>query len=242
MNENDAMLYRNGDDSRHVILQSRNVCKEFRIGENRLQVLKGISLDVFKGETLSLMGVSGAGKSTLLNILGGLDRPTEGSVVFEGIDVYRMSQFQRNEYRASRIGFIFQAYFLLPELDVLENVLLPAMRQLRWISRASYYRERAFELLNRVGLGERAGHRPSELSGGEQQRAAIARSLMNKPDIVLADEPTGNLDSKTGEQVLQYLFDLTVGEGRTLVLVTHNEAIASMCGRNLHIVDGRIDG
>lgn len=228
------------DAGRRVILESREIGKEFRIEQNRLEVLKGITLSVAEGETLSIMGASGAGKSTLLHILGGLDRPTRGTVLFDGRDVYRMSAVQRNEYRANRVGFIFQAYYLLPELDVLENVLLPSMRRLNWLNRAAACRERARELLEKVGLGERAHHRPTELSGGEQQRAAIARALMNAPDIVLADEPTGNLDSKTGEQVLQYLFALTRDQGRTLVLVTHNEAIASLCGRNVHIVDGRI--
>ncbi len=228
------------DASRRVILESRDVWKEFRIESNRLEVLKGITLPVYEGETLSIMGASGAGKSTLLHILGGLDRPTKGTVVFDERDVYRMSALQRNEYRANRVGFIFQAYYLLPELDVLENVMLPCMRRLNWLRRAAHYRERARELLSQVGLGERAHHRPTELSGGEQQRAAIARSLMNEPDIVLADEPTGNLDSKTGEQVLHYLFELTCDQGRTLVLVTHNETIAALCGRNVQVVDGRI--
>ncbi len=223
-----------------VLLESREVWKEFRVAQNRLQVLKGVTLSIDAGETLSIMGASGAGKSTLLHILGGLERPTSGSVLFDGRDVYRMSAKPRNEYRACRIGFIFQAYYLLPELDVLENVLLPCMRRLNWLRRTAYYRERAQDLLQKVGLGDRAHHRPTELSGGEQQRAAMARALMNGPDVVLADEPTGNLDSKTGMQVLQYLFGLTRDQGQTLVLVTHNEEIASMCGRNVHIVDGKI--
>jgi len=223
-----------------VFLSARDVRKTYSLDSTVIEVLRGVSIDVRRGESLSITGASGAGKSTLLHCLGGLDRPTAGSVSLDGQDLYAMSAAKRTEIRATRIGFVFQAYHLLPELDIADNVVLPALSRPGALARAKELRERARGLLDRVGLAARAAHRPLELSGGEQQRAALARALMNEPDIVLADEPTGNLDSVTGNSVLEYLFALTRGSGHTLVLVTHNEAVAAMCDRQLVLRDGRM--
>lgn len=222
------------------ILEAQGVHRHFALLRNRVDVLKGVDLAVGRGEALSIMGASGAGKSTLLHIMGGLDRPTKGTVLYEGRDLFSLSAARRTEYRADAFGFVFQSYHLLPELTIAENVLLPAMRKLAWIKQAKALREKALHLLEQVDLQDRATHRPMELSGGEQQRAALARALMNDPDIVLADEPTGNLDSRTGERVLEQLFALTKDRGHTLVLVTHNEAIAGRCDRVVHMKDGLI--
>ncbi|HBA82954.1 MAG TPA: hypothetical protein DCZ95_02555 [Verrucomicrobia bacterium] len=227
-------------DNRAVLLEAAGVEKVYSIERVKIQVLKGVSLSVRAGETVSIMGASGAGKSTLLHILGGLDCPTAGSVRFKGLDLYRLSNARRTDIRALRIGFVFQSYHLLPELDILENVMLPAMSRFGAWAMMAKHRKRACDLLASVGLAERAGHRPMELSGGEQQRAALARALMNDPEIVLADEPTGNLDSKTGDQVLHYLFALTRERGHTLMLVTHNEAVGAMCETRLVLQDGKL--
>jgi ABC-type lipoprotein export system ATPase subunit len=227
-------------DNREVLLEAKDIEKVYAIERVKIQVLKGVSLSVRVGETVSIMGASGAGKSTLLHILGGLDRPTVGTVHFKGMDLYRMSNNRRTEVRGTRIGFVFQSYHLLPELDILENVMLPALSRFGAWSSQPKHRERAQALLDSVGLAARAGHRPMELSGGEQQRAALARALMNDPEIVLADEPTGNLDSKTGDQVLHYLFALTKERGHTLMLVTHNEAVGAMCETRLVLQDGKL--
>lgn len=223
-----------------ILLEARNVHRSFSLLRNEIPVLCGIDLSIFQGEALCIMGASGAGKSTLLHILGGLDRPTRGTVLYGGNDLFRLSPARRTSLRARSFGFVFQSYHLLPELDIAENILLPAMRNLHWMHQAGRYREKAMDLLERVGLKERARHRPMELSGGEQQRAALARALMNDPEIVLADEPTGNLDSHTGDLVLHYLFSLTKERGRTLVLVTHNEEVAARCDRIVHMKDGQM--
>ncbi|MDH3345584.1 MAG: ABC transporter ATP-binding protein, partial [Kiritimatiellaceae bacterium] len=186
--------------------------------------------------TLSIMGASGSGKSTLLHILGGLDRPDSGDVLFEGSSLVRMKGPARASFRANRCGFIFQSYHLLPELDVLQNIMLPSMA-----SRCKDSKNRAKYLLDRVGLSGRIDHRPMELSGGEQQRVALARALMNEPDLILADEPTGNLDSHTGGNVLNSLFDLAQSEKLTLIMVTHNEEVARLCQRELVLKDGKLE-
>lgn len=222
------------------IIEARDVHRTYAMETSPVEVLKGVSLKVRRGETISVTGASGAGKSTLLHVLGGLDHPTAGQVFFEGRDLYALAESRRCEIRALNVGFVFQSYHLLPELDVLENVLLPAMSRLGAWRRLPDIRGRAVQLLERVGLGHRAQHRPAELSGGEQQRAAIARALMNEPEVILADEPTGNLDSVTGDQVLHYLFDLTKERGHTLVLVTHNESVAASCARRLVLRDGTL--
>ena len=227
-------------NSKDIHIEAWNLHRIYTIGKASLHVLKDVSLQVRRGETLSIMGASGAGKSTLLHILGGLDQPTGGQVLFNGQAIYHLPNRTRNEIRAKKIGFVFQAYHLLPELDVLENVMLPAMSRFGAVRMTGRNGQRAMDLLEKVGLGERAVHRPMELSGGEQQRVALARALMNDPEIVLADEPTGNLDSKTGDLVLRYLFDLTKERGHTLLVVTHNEAVAQRCDRQISLKDGSL--
>ena len=218
-----------------AILKANQLERVYTIGKTTLNVLKGVSMEVAAGETVSIMGESGSGKSTLLHVLGGLDTPKAGNVQFKGQSVYGMSPTRRARFRAENVGFVFQSFHLLPELDIVENVALPSMA--KRAGKASSM-ARARELLAEVGLAERIGHRPQELSGGEQQRVAIARALMNEPDIIFADEPTGNLDSKTGDKVLHYLFQLVESRRHTLVLVTHNQEVASRCSRELFLKDG----
>ena len=217
-----------------TVLEAEDIRRTYTIGRTTLEVLKGVSLEIGMGETVSIMGESGSGKSTLLHVLGGLDTPKSGTVRFQGRDVYGMSPARRSRFRAENVGFVFQAFHLLPELDILENVALPAMA----VRASEDPKARAAQLLEEVGLGERVGHRPQELSGGEQQRVALARALMNEPDLVLCDEPTGNLDSKTGDRVLHYLFQLVAERGHTLVLVTHSRDVAARCSRQLLLKDG----
>ena len=223
------------------ILQVEHLGKTYMLGKAVIPVLRDVSLAVRAGEVISIIGASGSGKSTLLHILGALDQPSGGTVRFQGRDLYALSAAQRTVVRGRHIGFVFQFYHLLPELDVLENVMLPALSA-AWNGAPAGMRDRAQSLLEAVGLAGRANHLPMELSGGEQQRAALARALMNHPDLVLADEPTGNLDSVTGGQVLEFLFALTRGEGRTLILVTHNIAVARLCDRVLELKDGCLQG
>jgi len=223
-------------------IEARGLYRSFAIGPRTIDVLRGVDLAVAPGERLAIVGASGSGKTTLLHILAGLDRPSAGVARLDGRDLYAMSDRARAALRRRRIGLVFQAYHLLPELSVFENVLLPArIGQLRRADFAAAH-QRARELLARVGLADRADHRPNELSGGEQQRAALARALMNDPDVVFADEPTGNLDSQSGDAVLQCLFELSAGPQRTVVLVTHNPEIAGRCDRIVHLRDGRIEG
>ena len=219
------------------LLSAENLRKTYRIREETVEVLKGASIHVRSGETVSIVGVSGAGKSTLLHILGGLDRPEEGRVVYDGSSIYDLSEGRRTALRGSHIGFVFQSYHLLPEMDILENVMLPAMALAKGRS-GREIASHARDLLVAVGMEGRIHHRSLELSGGEQQRVALARALMNNPDVVLADEPTGNLDSGTGGAVLDYLFALTRKKGHALVLVTHNDAVARTCDRMLRLKDG----
>lgn len=220
------------------ILAASGVCMHFMMGRQRIEVLGGVDVRVEEGESLCIRGASGAGKSTLLHILGGLERPSSGIVAFRGENLYRLGETRRAGLRARTLGFVFQAYHLLPELDVLENVALPTRSRRGRAGSVKEGRLRARALLDRVGLSHRLEHRPMELSGGEQQRVALARSLINDPAVVFADEPTGNLDSKTGAEVLDHLFALTRGERRTLVMVTHNEAVAERCERSLELRDG----
>lgn len=220
------------------IIEARAVSKTYKLDRTNIEVLRGVSLSVKAGETVSIMGASGSGKSTLLHLLGGLDQPSGGEVFFEGGNLQAISSARRTELRATAIGFVFQSYHLLHELDIVENIMLPAMSRPTAILRRVQIRKRALELLDRVGLSHRAKHRPLELSGGEQQRAALARALMNDPRLLLADEPTGNLDSKTGDQVLENLFALTRERGHTLVMVTHNQTVADLCQHRLVLRDG----
>jgi predicted ABC-type transport system involved in lysophospholipase L1 biosynthesis ATPase subunit len=220
-----------------TILRAEEVHKTYHIGRRSVEVLHGVSLTIHRGETISIMGASGAGKSTLMHILGGLDRPDSGDIFFEDTSLVKMNPAKRAAFRAKRCGFIFQSYHLLPELDVLQNVILPSMA----VGNGRDVKARAEELLEKVGLAGRMDHRPMELSGGEQQRVAIARALMNDPDLILADEPTGNLDSHTGENILNNLFDLAQSATRTLIIVTHNDAVARRCQRELVLKDGKLE-
>lgn len=211
--------------------------KTFKIGERDLTVLKGINLEIRRGELVAIMGASGAGKSTLLHIIGMLDRPTRGTVSFEGQDLFQLSEAAQAEFRNKRIGFVFQFHHLLPEFTALENACMPALIQRR--SPADVEVD-AVTLLNEVGLGDRLHHKPGELSGGEQQRVAVARALMQKPDLVLADEPTGNLDSHTGEALFALMRDLNKSRGTTFVIVTHNEKLSAQSDRIVYMQDGQI--
>ena len=219
------------------ILVARGLHKSYTLGTRELEVLRGIDVRVRRGEALVIVGASGAGKSTLLHLLGGLDAPSAGDVSLDGASLFAMSGAARTKLRNEQIGFVFQSYNLLPELDALENVCLPALMQPRARDGMA---QRGRELLKAVGLGERLEHRPSELSGGEQQRVAVARALMNRPALLLADEPTGNLDSKTGEAILDLLWRLREESGTTLVMVTHDQHVATRGERVLEIADGRI--
>lgn len=227
-----------------LILQAVGIHKSYRMGTAKVKVLKGVDLAVRQGDFSAVIGASGSGKSTLLHILGGLDRPDKGSVSFEGRDLSRIRARALNRYRNETVGFVFQFYHLLDELTVLENVLLPAMvsRSISgWFVARRAARRRAQELLEQMSLSDRARHKPYQLSGGERQRVAIGRALMNEPRLLLADEPTGNLDSATGNGILK-TFEQLNRAGQTIVMVTHDERIAARAGRTITLVDGRIEG
>lgn len=218
-------------------LQASGLRKSYAMGRRTLEVLRGVDLTVNHGEFLALRGASGAGKSTLLHLLGGLDRPDAGEVRFEGTQLNRLSASALPEFRNRHVGFVFQSYHLLPELDALENVALPARMARKPLAPTL---DRARELLRRVGLGERMEHLPAELSGGEQQRVCLARCLVNEPTLILADEPTGNLDSRTGTEILELLLQLRQEHGTTLVIATHDARVAERAGRVVSMADGRI--
>ena len=217
-----------------IQLKANDLVRSFRISRTTIPVLRGVSLEISGGEAVFLCGASGAGKTTLLYTLAGLETPESGTVEFEGSSLYDMGSDRLTQLRNRRMGFVFQSYFLLPELTALENVLVPAMIA----GRTSV--EKGSELLARVGLSERLHHLPSELSGGEQQRVAIARALINDPAILFADEPTGNLDSHTGEAIIDLLLGVARSDSRTLVVVTHDEHLARRGDRLLRIEDGRL--
>ena len=219
------------------LLSARNLSKSYALGKRTLDVLRGVNLEVMRGEFLALCGASGAGKSTLLHLMGGLDSPNSGEILFDGRDLARFSAAELAHFRNRRVGFVFQAYHLLPELTALENICLPA-RIGRLSARETEKRGR--ELLARVGLAERAEHKPSELSGGEQQRVAIARALIAGPELLLADEPTGNLDSRTGGEIIELLKRLHVESSMTLVIATHDARVAAHARRVVELADGRI--
>lgn len=225
-----------------VILKAENVHKSYRMGATKVNVLKGADLAVQEGEFVAIIGASGSGKSTLLHVLGGLDRPDKGVIQFDGRDLNRVRARELNKFRNERVGFVFQFYHLLDELSVLENVLLPAMVSrsvVGWMTSRRVARKRAADLLEQLGLGPRAGHKPYQLSGGERQRVAIGRALMNEPKLLLADEPTGNLDSATGNGILN-VFETLNRAGQTIVMVTHDERIARKAQRIVTLVDGRV--
>jgi len=219
------------------LITARNLHKTYALGRRTLEVLRGVDLTVARGDFLALRGASGAGKSTLLHLLGGLDTPNRGEIVFQGRNLASLSAGEMAGFRNRRVGFIFQSYHLLPELDALENVTLPA-RMARVSVAECAARGRA--LLERVGLRDRVDHKPYELSGGEQQRVAIARALINEPELILADEPTGNLDSHTGEGIMDLLGEIQRERQATLIIATHDAKVAGRAPRVIELVDGLI--
>jgi putative ABC transport system ATP-binding protein len=220
-----------------VVLHLENVWKIYKMGEVDVCALKGISLEIKQGEFLAITGSSGSGKSTMMNLVGCLDLPTQGSIFLEGKDISKLPESTLAQIRGKKIGFVFQQFNLIPTLNALENVMLPS--EFQGIPNG-IARKKATDLLNLVGLGERMHHLPSQLSGGEQQRVAIARALSNNPDVILADEPTGNLDSKSGSEVLAILENLWKKEGKTIIMVTHDLALAKHARRQIRLKDGQI--
>jgi lipoprotein-releasing system ATP-binding protein len=226
------------------LLSALNLKKTYVKFANRIEVLRGLDLDVAEGEFLSVIGNSGSGKSTMLHLLGTLDRPDDGTIHLEGRRIDNLAAQQRDELRNRTFGFIFQFYHLLPEFNTLENVLAPAMIThgvWSWFLNRRALRKQALELLERVGLSHRLTHKPKELSGGEMQRAAIARALINRPRVLLADEPTGNLDTANGQHIMQLLRDLNRSEGLTIVMVTHNLDLVHDTDRVVRLTDGRVE-
>ncbi len=221
-----------------AIIQIRQLVKIYDTGAVRVEALRGVDLDVQKGEMVAIMGPSGCGKTTLLNCASGIDEPTSGQVIIEGTDIATMDDDTKTGYRARRMGFIFQFYNLLPVLSAVENVELPLL-----VSgvKPSESRQKAIRALSRVGLEDWATHRPAELSGGQRQRVTIARALVNDPAIVWADEPTGDLDSKTADDIMSLMQELNRDQQQTFLIVTHDPAIAARCHRTVHMVDGLID-
>ena len=220
-----------------LLLSARGLTKTYVMGKRSLEVLRGVAVEIPRGDFLALRGASGAGKSTLLHLIGGLDTPNAGEIFFSGENLSRFSERRLTDFRNRRVGFVFQAYHLLPELTALENVCLTAR-----IARipANVAQSRAGELLARVGLLDRLDHKPSELSGGEQQRVAIARALINEPVLLLADEPTGNLDSRTGGEIMELLQSLRTEKQTTLIIATHDARVAALAPRVIELVDGLI--
>ena len=227
----------------NYILTCQQIFKSYRMGATRLDVLKGIDLNIAKGEFVAIKGASGSGKSTLMHILGALDKPDKGGVFFEDKNLSAFSGRKINEFRNKKIGFVFQFYHLLDELTVLQNVLIAPMVQsgtIGWLLHSAKVKKTARQLLGELGLSDRTEHRPYQLSGGERQRVAIARALINQPDIILADEPTGNLDSKTGNDILR-VFEKLHNAGQTIVMVTHDDRIAEKASRIIRLADGKIN-
>jgi lipoprotein-releasing system ATP-binding protein len=220
-----------------VLISATGLYKTYTLGKRSLEVLRGVDLELQRGEFLALRGASGAGKSTLLHLLGGLDSPNRGQIVLAGRNLAALGRGELARLRSQEVGFVFQAYYLLPELDALENVCLPARMARTPVAEAE---ARGRELLARVGLGERLEHKPYELSGGEQQRVAIARAMINQPDLILADEPTGNLDSHTGEEIIELLCALRNEKQTTLIMATHDARVAARAPKVVELVDGQI--
>ncbi len=224
--------------SQGKIVQIEGVKKLYHMGDEEVWALKGISLEISKGEFLSIMGPSGSGKSTLFNQIGALDVPTEGRVFFEGESVFELSESQQAWFRCNQIGYIFQTFNLIPVMSALQNASLPMLFQGEQAERAE---KRATDILDRVGLGHRLNHKPFELSGGQQQRVAVARALANTPSLILADEPTGNLDTKTGSEIVDLLKSLNTKEGVTIVCSTHDPKMIASSDRICWILDGRLE-
>jgi lipoprotein-releasing system ATP-binding protein len=225
------------------VLEARQLVKVYRRGKHEVPVLKGCDFSAVSGKTTAILGQSGSGKSTLLHLLGTLDAPDAGEIYFDGERIDNLPRRRRDRFRNSKLGMIFQFYHLLPEVSALQNVLMPLMIQYGfwgYMRHRNAIQARAHELLKRVGLEHRLHHKPRELSGGEMQRAAIARALIAEPDLLLADEPTGNLDRQTGRQILNLLQELNQESGLTIVMVTHDESIAAECDSTIHLADGRI--
>jgi len=220
------------------VIEARDLTKVYQMGDVEVRALRGLSMQVKRGEVVAVMGPSGSGKSTLMNIIGCLDRPTSGEYILDREAVSGLDDDQLANIRNSKIGFVFQSFNLLSRTSALSNVELP----LRYAGLQDHRQERAEEALEAVGLGDRMHHKPTELSGGQQQRVAIARALVNDPAIILADEPTGNLDSKAGQEILDLLLDLNRERGTTLVIVTHDPRIADQTQRMIHVRDGVVDG
>lgn len=241
-NENEVRDSSTFDASRSLLLRAEGLAKTYRLGGTELNVLRGVDVEVAANEWVSIVGRSGSGKSTLLHLLGGLDTPDAGRVVFRNLEVTALHRPSVDRYRREEVGFVFQFYHLLPELTAVENVLMGAMVRhgvMAWPAHRSRARERAEAMLERVGLAERMKHKPAKLSGGERQRVAIARALVNDPALLLADEPTGNLDAATGRGVIE-LFESLHAEGQTIVMVTHDATIAEAADRHLTLEEGRL--
>ena len=221
-----------------ILLSARGLKKTYVMGKRTLEVLRGVDVEIARGDFVALRGASGTGKSTLLHLIGGLDTPNAGEIFFDGQSLTKFSESELTHFRNRRVGFVFQAYHLLPELTALENVCLPARVARISVSTAA---KRAEELLARVGLKDRLDHKPSELSGGEQQRVAIARALINEPELLLADEPTGNLDSHTGGEIIELLKNLRAEKQTTLVIATHDANVAAYAERVVELADGQIN-
>ncbi len=226
------------------ILKAKNLYKSYFEGERELAVLRGINLEVDKGEIVFVMGTSGAGKSTLLHLLGALDKPAAGEVHLNGVNLYQLKERERARLRNEKVGFVFQFYYLLPEFSAWENVFMPGLiavgSRTRAGQRMAVIKEKALEMLREVGLGERGDHRPNQLSGGEEQRVAIARALINDPEIVFADEPTGNLDAENSRSIMQLIRKLNQERKQTFVIATHQEGLAEPGERLIRIVEGKV--
>jgi len=226
------------NSDKKIIIKTTGLIKEYEVSkDSKLRVLKGIDVEIYEGEVAAIIGPSGAGKSTLLHLIGTLDKPTGGEIIFDGEDISKLNSNELSAFRSSKIGFVFQFHHLLPEFTALENVAIAGMIAGRPMKQVN---EKAMELLREVGLSERAEHKPSELSGGEAQRVAIARALVNSPKVILADEPTGNLDTQNSEDVMKLIFKLREKYNQTFVIVTHNEKFAGMTDRTFKMVDGLI--
>ncbi|PKN94637.1 MAG: macrolide ABC transporter ATP-binding protein [Chloroflexi bacterium HGW-Chloroflexi-6] len=223
---------------KETVISARNLTKVYKMGDVEVQALRGLSMDIYKGEVVAIVGPSGSGKSTLMNILGCLDLPSSGEYALDGEQVANLTDDQLADIRNRKVGFVFQSFNLLSRQTALSNVELP----LRYAGKMEGRKERARQALIAVGLQDRISHRPYELSGGQQQRVAIARALVNDPAIIMADEPTGNLDSKVGQEIMDLLLNLNKERGTTLIIVTHDPRVAAQAGRTIHVRDGVVEG